>query len=350
MKTKYNKNVCIADYISCVNCNNEPIGHAKKILIENCQWLKNKYNITCAASKEYIKDLKEIKSKKLPFRVVEGKNYNYFCGKIIKLFISWINIIYCFSCKGYVWFDNVDILLIIYLFFHPIKCKRTIISLYTNSFEKKYHNYMFLCVTKRVKLFISSSKVNIVPNSFYLPDYLYKDDIYIKYKSNIKVNDFICLGVMSEDKELEKLIQIFRGRKEKLLIIGHFINREWFLKLQQIAGNNVEVVDTYLEYDMYLGLLSKSRFCILPYKKEVYENKTSGVAIESIFLNTVPVSLKTLIRNWDIEGIGYDEIENLWKQDMSEERINVIKNSNSRVITEKYNADVYLKKIINELE
>lgn len=341
--------ICIADYISSVDQKSKPIGHAKKVLIENCEWLSDQYEVTCAASKEYLEDIDDMKKKKLPFKTIEGNNYSGLWGRAKKIFISWINIFCCFYNGGYVWFDNIDILLVLYLYFHPVKCKRTVISLYTNCFEKKYHNYMLKSISHRVKLLITSSKVDMIDNSLYIPDYLYKQDIYGKYLKNTKVNDFICLGLMSRDKDLEGLIQCFNNRKEKLFIVGHFTDKEWFERLKAIASINVQLLDIYLDYDVYLTLLSKFKFSILPYSGEVYAKKTSGVVLESIFLKTIPVTYKKLLENWNVKGIGYDKIENIWKQDMSDSRVEEIISYNSAVIEEQFEPNVYLKKVCDKL-
>ena len=48
---------------------------------------------------------------------------------------------------------------------------------------------------------------------------------------------------------------------------------------------------------------------------KVYEGRTSGVLLESIFVGTIPIAPKRLLEENEVRGIGYetlDEINAIW--------------------------------------
>ena len=93
-------------------------------------------------------------------------------------------------------------------------------------------------------------------------------------------------------------------------------------------------------------MIAESKYTLLPYKLERYENATSGILLESIFLKSIPIAPKWLLENNNISGIGYDNLDDLPKS------INELNNV-TREYTfdiEDYRKDNIEKKLIRAIE
>lgn len=349
-----NEKIILADYISYTNVNGVPTGHALKVLKEYSEWIQNNFEIIFAAHDAYLECIPDGKEKiRLPYHICEGINYSSFWGKIKQLWVSWNNInkIFCNKEYKYVWFGNIDIYLFFYLFFHKKKRKKVIITTYLESFSSGYQDRITRRVLGDIKLLIYSN-LNISylgNNRMYIPDYLYEEEKYRKYRCIPKKKEIVCVGTMGTQKELDTLIEVFKEKKILLKIAGKFSDSKQYERLRKSASPNIIIEDRYLKYEEYLELLGEAEYCILPYKKDYYADRTSGVVLESMFLDTIPISYTQLLKNWDIYGIGYDNLEELKKIDMDEVDKNnyILKNRN--VIERNYLPGIYLSKFMKKI-
>ena len=152
------------------------------------------------------------------------------------------------------------------------------------------------------------------PKVFYMPDYYY-DAKYEPYRKMPKDDKVVCLGTMNPYKELEKLVDVFNANGMKLEIAGRFLDQQRYLDLQNRAKDNVIVENVVLSEDDYYKKLAGAKYSILPYDMKVYEGRTSGVLLESIFVGTIPIAPKRLLEENEVRGIGYetlDEINAIW--------------------------------------
>lgn len=348
------KTVILADYISYTDKQGEPVGHPLKVLKEYAELISDEYVVRYAAYWTYLTYLEQENHISLPGNIAEGEDYVSIKGKLKQLLISWKNITYIFrqGRKDFVWFCNIDLFLLIYLAFHPWKCKRVILTTYLKEFSSGYQNQLFQYAMKHVGLFLCSNKENTYcgSNHVFIPDYLYDANIYRKYVVNDKQEKVVCLGTMGEQKELRELVGAFVKSGYPLEIIGHFSNKELFRELSELAGHNIKVRDTYLEYEEYLTILGEAKFSVLPYRRDAYEAKTSGVLLESVFLQTIPITNQRLLQNWEVHGVGYGDVRelstvNLYKYDTDD-----LNNMNEHLIAESYNKEKYRKILLSRLK
>ncbi len=82
--------------------------------------------------------------------------------------------------------------------------------------------------------------------------------------------------------------------------------------MQHRAKDNVIVENVVLSEDDYYKKLAGAKYSILPYDMKVYEGRTSGVLLESIFLlERYRLHLKRLLEENEVRGIGYDTLQEL---------------------------------------
>jgi hypothetical protein len=352
-KKTYRDKILIVDYISWTDQKGLPVGHALKAMEEYAEWISKAYDIVFAAHVAYLRDIidKEgtLCTLSLPYHLYEGDEYASLRGKIKQLFISWINIKSAFKEKEskYVWFSNVDIFLFFYLLFHKKQRKKTIITTYLARFPKKYHNAIVDMVLPDIKLLIYSNReiAYIGNNKIYIPDYLYVEEKYKKYRKKNKKQEAVCLGKMGPQKELRRLVCAFNANGFPLKIIGKFSDNGLFRELKEKAYSNVIIEDKYLCYDDYLKILGEAEYSILPYKEEIYSDKTSGVLLESIFLDAIPITNIKLLQKWKVSGIGYKDINELGavKMDTANKDSNV--QNNRDIIKRYFTPENYIKKL-----
>lgn len=343
------RQIILVDYISYTNKEGTPVGHPLKVLQEYGGWVSDDFDIIYSAHSSYLRELAGKNKIALPYNICEGEDYFSFKGKLHQFIISWINLSKVWKDRNfnYIWFCNIDFFIFVFLLCHAYKRKKVIITSYLEKFERKYQNIFAQLVLPKIKLLITSNKAIKYEgnNQLYIPDYLYNSSLYEKYGNMGKIEKVVCVGTMGDSKELEELVNVFNKNGYRLEIKGHFSDKNLFVKIKSMAKRNIEIEDCYLQYNNYLELIGESRYCILPYKKAVYSIKTSGVLLESIFVNTIPICNNELLQKWEIAGVGYSKIgeleTGLWQR---VDCTGIICENNKR-IEEKYNKDIYINKI-----
>ena len=155
------------------------------------------------------------------------------------------------------------------------------------------------------------------PNAIYIPDYSYNKEKYQKYEQAAKKEKVVCPGTMNPFKKLEEMIEAFNINGIKLEIRGYFFDKERFQRLLKMKKDNIVIEDVILSEEEYYRMIAEAKYCILPYDMEQYAGRTSGVLQESVFLNTIPIAPSPLLRENQIQGIGYGDIMDLgtkWKE------------------------------------
>ncbi|WP_026523797.1 hypothetical protein [Butyrivibrio sp. MB2005] len=307
----------IAEYINLENENSEPVGHAPKVLEESAELLKNKYNITVFCSDSISKDL-------IPEYEVVSVEGNYHKGNKALMFISrWKNLNKIFSTAKYydiIWFTNIDWVLYLYLALKREKRPSILVTLYRDILDdmKSYSSPLRrmlgrICMraVNDVSLYVvTNPSLKLFDNQITLPDFYYSEK-YEKYKDVKKKGQMVCLGAMRGTKDLEGIVRHFSGTGSKLYIAGDFMDKDEYKSLKAIAGENITIEDRVLPFDEYYSCIAESKYTLLPYKKERYENATSGILLECIFLNSIPIAPDWLLSNNKISGIGYSRISEL---------------------------------------
>lgn len=349
------KKLIIANYISYTDRNGIPVGHPLKVCGEYIEWLRDAYGLTFAAHTTYLDALDGKAENVLPLaeQIREGNDYSSLRGRFHQLFVSFRNIKQIFkSGADVVLFCDVDIFLFFYLLVHPFRRKKTVIVSYLEKMEKKSHDRIFQYIAKRVKLFIFSNRLLMgkLQNGIYIPDFLYDEKIYQKYRAEVKQDKVVCLGVMNQGKRLEELVEAFTRTELRLEICGHFADKERYARLLEMASGceNIHIEDSVLPYEDYMERLSRAKYCILPYRVGEYATKTSGVVLESIYSGVVPIVPEQLIQAWEVNGIPYENFEEIG--DMVQEiDVSAVIEANNQLIYMRFDKRKYECALIDKM-
>lgn len=312
--TKKNEMVLV-DYIGNCDLGGKPIGHPVKILNEYGKLLTN-FNVMYCVPRETLKLLSSNHA------ILLSNSISPYSGhKVEKVVQRFQNLHRAFTRTGNkcLWFCNIDFCFFLYVFiFRPQR--RMVCTLYSydstaTGIIKRLKNYIIQSSLKKMKLVIKSSDTFPIKNvpCVFAPDYLFFSEQYGKYQKKEKKEQIVCVGTMSKNKNLQKVINVFREIDYPLLIIGYFDDKELYYDLIKKKTSNVEIVDTYLSEEEYLTILSEARYSLLPYNMNLYTNRTSGVLLESVFVHTIPIAANNCLETHHIAGIGFSHLEELKK-------------------------------------
>lgn len=307
----------------CGSCDGEgkAIGHSPKVLMEYADLLKDHYKLEAILPlcvHESVKEGTFDRITNLPYQIVEEGNRGLLKRLVdkYKLFRN-IGLSNQYSEHKICWYYRTDFFLFFYFFFHrKPKDKIMICLLYQQKFAEgilgKTLNIIFKRGLSKFDAVIYTQKNMKIPHPkvFYMPDYYY-DAKYEPYRKMPKDDKVVCLGTMNPYKELEKLVDVFNANGMKLEIAGKFLDQQRYLDLQHRAKDNVIVENVVLSEDDYYKKLAGAKYSILPYDMKVYEGRTSGVLLESIFVGTIPIAPKRLLEENEVRGIGYDTLQEL---------------------------------------
>ena len=116
-----------------------------------------------------------------------------------------------------------------------------------------------------------------------IPDYIYTPTDYNKEISNVEIKyDFIMVGIMGADKNIEHIIEYFSKTSYRVLIAGRFIDEERSKHLSSLVSENIIIRDEYLSLEEYERLINQAKYILLPYLKG-YDTHSSGVVLDAIF-------------------------------------------------------------------
>lgn len=309
----------------CGSCDGEgkAIGHSPKVLMEYADLLKDHYKLEAILPlcvHESVKEGTFDRITNLPYQIVEAGNRGLLKRLVdkYKLFRN-IGLSNQYSEHKICWYYRTDFFLFFYYFFHrKPKDKIMICLLYQQKFAEgilgKTLNIIFKRGLSKFDAVIYTQKNMKIPHPkvFYMPDYYY-DAKYEPYRKMPKDDKVVCLGTMNPYKELEKLVDVFNANGMKIEIAGRFLDQQRYLDLQHRAKDNVIVENVVLSEDDYYKKLAGAKYSILPYDMKVYEGRTSGVLLESIFVGTIPIAPKRLLEENEVRGIGYDTLQELFE-------------------------------------
>lgn len=347
--------IFLIDYVGQSNERGEPVGHSVKTLKENSELLdqiiKAEFIIPRNYEREFINYLGEVKIFLKYHSCVNVKKLNYRAAGLWGKTCNLLKIFGSFK-EGTLWFVHPDFLLFVFLFLYPFKIRNKIlVTMYMEGYNlgstvrEKIKNFFFKRSRQKVNLFIKNSKkINLFPElsrgkklpevergynqkpgsitsrngidaggkEIYCPDYLYKKNRYKPYLT--KKKDYIlCTGVMNPAKDIEKLVKVWHqsGSNLKLKVVGFFPDKELYKEIRQYANEKIEIIDDYLTAGDYYKNIAGAKFSLLSYKKSKYTRRTSGILLESIFLDTPVIAPGFLLAYTDLPGIGYNKLEEI---------------------------------------
>jgi glycosyltransferase involved in cell wall biosynthesis len=140
-----------------------------------------------------------------------------------------------------------------------------------------------------------------------IPDY-FPVEQYRNLVNHTTKFDFVILGTIDNDKNIEDVIQSILNTEYTLKIAGHFHDKAYLAKIITMSGRseNILIQDKYLSDSEYKDTILQSKYVLLPYKKSAYLIRSSGVILDAVYKG-VPV-IATDIESFQFIskfGIGY---------------------------------------------
>ncbi|MCM1087481.1 MAG: hypothetical protein NC419_04945 [Muribaculaceae bacterium] len=322
------KKVLLIDYYGMCDKSGKAVGHSPKVLREYAGLLRGGFEVSAAVSPCLGKGIEGTFQKVYFLKYDICTENGMSIGKRIKdKFKLFSNISSVLKIDGYdiYWFYKTDFFL---FFFLALMSQRTlkqkkkggkkwIAQIYQDSFGsgmlQNLLNRLFQRGMQKFDGIIYSQKKMAImhPDTLYFPDYYYDSEKYKKYETLEKKEKAVCLGTMNPYKKLDALVEVFNQNGYPLEIKGYFYDKDFYQSLCQKAGENIVIEDRILTEDEYYTTLAGAKYTVLPYDMEQYKSRTSGVLIESLFLNTIAVAPVQLLEENQFEGIGYERIEEL---------------------------------------
>jgi len=315
------KKILLVDYLGQCDQKGNPVGHGLKTMEQYGQLLGEDYEVDALICENYLGHIEKKYFNKIYTLDNKLQSYNSSALTNMKNKISNLKKVATFTGYDVVIFINIDFSL--GLVIKGISNKNNIISItYMDSYKfgseisKKIKNYLFKKVLKYSQGIITSSEIEEIQANklLIMPDFIYLPSLYDKYRSYDKKEVFLSVGTLSKEKDIESVVDIFINRNEKLKIIGKFYDEKVFHEILQRKTSNIEVENRIVGYDEYYELIASSKYVILPYKREFYKARSSGVLLETIFLGSIPMAPDFLLEDNEVEGYGYKNISELGTQ------------------------------------
>ena len=321
------KKILLIDYYGMCDKDGRAIGHSPKVLEEYGALLRDEFEVSAAVSPCLLKDIKgEFREKyelKYDICIENGTSVGKRIIDKLKLFYNISNVI---KIDGYdiYWFYKTDFFLFFFFCFinkNKENRKKLIAQIYQESFGsgkvQGILNWLYQKGMLKFDGMIYSQKemASKHPNTLYFPDYYYDSEKYKKYELLEKEEKVVCLGTMNPYKKLEELVDAFMRNGYPLEIRGYFFDKDFYQslcnKINPDVTPNILIEDRLLTENEYYETLAGARYAILPYDMEQYQCRTSGVLIESMFLNTIAIAPIQLLEENQFDGIGYKRIDEL---------------------------------------
>ena len=315
------KQILMVDQWGSCDRQGRPIGHSVKVLHEYDELLQEVYDVSIAVPESMIADIKQNNFENihlLPYSICEEQPQKI-AKRIRDKKDIFSNIRDAWNQSGYdiIWFYRGDIFLLFYALFHKKKKNAKYVCLLCQNqlgrgFIGKITDVIYKYGVRRFDGVIYTQKkmAILTGNTFYMPDYFY-DDKYECYSGEEKEEKAVCVGTMNGDKDLEGMVNVFNQCGYPLEICGHFLDRDRYVKLKEMAFDNIIIDNRILSRDEFYTKIAQAKYSIIPYKMQAYSGRTSGVLQESVFLNTIPVAPKKLLEENEICGVGYSQIDDL---------------------------------------
>lgn len=318
------KKVLMIDYYGMCDQDGRAVGHAPKVLEEYGELIRDAYEVSVAASPCLIEGIKgEFHDKYTLKYNIYSENEMSLRKRIKDKWFLLSNIREALRIEGYdiFWFYKTDFFLFFFLCFMNIRKRKKqtgfMAQIYQASFgQGALQGILNWFYRKGMQKFdgityAQKTMAGIHPNMLFFPDYYYDPDKYRRYGKAEKKEKAVCLGTMNAYKQLDQLIEAFGRNGYCLEIKGYFYDKDFCNRLSRKLPENIVLEDTILTEEEYYETLAGAKYTILPYDMGQYQSRTSGVLIESLFLDTTAVAPKQLLFENQIDGMGYDRIEEL---------------------------------------
>lgn len=336
--------IFLIDFNCIVDVDGKPMGHTFNVAREIYSLLQTKnHDIVYVASPQYAKNFPAKETLPILRSVVRGSGVENNEGAIIKENFRRISqqikdgILFFAHCDSYyarLLPKSTKSRKSIAIFYNA-KAKNPSDGLLKKFLKKVYFSYSLHCIKKRIDVLIKTNK-NLKFNNknvLYMVDYYYKRDVYEKYR-NIEKQPckVVCLGQNNKHKQIIQIINKFKGSKYSLVIRGKFFDKAVYDEAISLSENynNIVIEDNNISEEQYYSELASAKYCILPYDTGLYFERTTGVAIEAMFLDAVVIGPKAILSFNDISGISYDEIAQLDLKKLDNDQSKILKEYESK--------------------
>lgn len=281
------KKIAIIDTLT-LTLDDSVYGHFHKVSLQLHQILSKIFDVKIIAGKTYTKYFDNSAIDPLPY-ITSKKDFDSksFFIEIRNKLKSVVNTIFVLRKKEYdvlIFHDNNNSLLYFtLLFFKPNN--HIILIRYTKN-NSSLSNWLFEKIKNKIS-FIISSLDNVAIS--YGIDYILLPD-YFPSNTTIKeltatLYDFVMVGTINECKDIEDVLESVLHSNLTLNIAGHFENELQYDNVINKYGNceRISITNKYLTEEEYENYIATSKFVLLPYKKDSYSNRSSGVILDAIY-------------------------------------------------------------------
>ncbi|MBU5305037.1 hypothetical protein [Eubacterium callanderi] len=302
--------IALADYCCNSDKHDKPIGHRIKVANQYSEMIRE-YSVVQHYIYEKHNEFLKINSNLsygLPYCIYVNSK-----SRLVNIIKKLINIKLIFENNkcDIIWFYCPDFILYFYLAFFGNTSKKIVVTVFRNYAKGKMKKRIIQKAYDKIDAFICSN-----PNflhrdiqSLYMPDYFYnkKENINSIHKEEV----VICVGTMNKKKKLLECIELFSYNEYPIKIMGYFYDNEFYEKLMLLKTKNVIIENRYLNDQEYKEQMMRAKYTILPYDATFYKERTSGVLVESLFYNCIPICHNSILDFNEIQGIGYSELIDL---------------------------------------
>jgi len=320
------KKILLIDYYGMCDRQGRAVGHSPKVLEEYRNLLEKRYEVGAAVS-PCLKEAGSCKFDKvyeLKYDISVEDSMSVI-KRILDKYKILINIVSVLKIDSYdvYWFYKTDFFLFFFFYFmcfvrrKEINKKIFIAQIYQGSFGdqrvQRLLNWFYKKGMSRFDGIMYSQKQagKLHSNMLYFPDYYYDTEKYAIYKNVKKESKVVCLGTMNPYKKLDTLVEVFNRNGYPLEIKGCFFDKDFYRNLCSRAKPNIVIEDGVLSEREYYETLAGAKYTILPYDMNQYQCRTSGILVESMFLDTTAIAPLQLLQENQVKGIGYEKIEEL---------------------------------------
>lgn len=323
------KKIILVDYYGNCDTAGKSLGHSHKVLNEYQALIDGVYCVEAILPQCVINEVDSnlfSKVYRLPFQIIEEGNRNI-VKRIFDKIKLMINIYLALhkTSADIIWFYRTDFFLFFYMFLHRKYKKGKLLCLVCQQkfAEGKLGNLLNYIYQKGLQKFdgVIYTQKGMKPKhnqTFYMPDYYYDSKKYSPYLAVEKEMKVVCLGTMSPFKKLEELVEVFNENGIPLEIIGRFYDKKRAERLRKNANANILIQNTILTEEEYYKKLAGALYTILPYDMQQYVGRTSGVLIEALFVQTIPIAPDSLLNENKLKGIAYKSLQELINFDIFE--------------------------------
>jgi len=323
-----NKKITMCNYYGMCDSNSNVMGHTCKVTKEYFELLSKRYTVSLTASPCIIDALnaegfQSIRKLSYNIRIDEPFTIKKRILDKIKLLK---NLQECFQKEEdrVLFFYQVDFFFFFYVsLFYRRHSKKIYCLIFHQDFTggplEKILGRFYKKALKKIDGILYTQKGHPVihPSVSWMPDYLYTEKRYGKYQRINKQEKAVCLGTMNRYKCLEELVEVFSKTGYPLEITGRFDSTERYERLKRKAAennamkNNITIENRLLTEEEYYEILGSAKFSLLPYDMAQYQNRTSGVLLESLYVGSIPIAPSVLLEQNELPGIGYEALSEL---------------------------------------